>query len=69
MSRITWIKVRRQLFISAFVIIAAAPLFMPESWLLPHCGMLAGVTAIFLVVHHVNRRDDPRTAKRPPDLP
>src|SRR5262249_38492759 len=32
-------------------------------------GLLAGALFIFFVVRHVNRRDDPRHAKRPPEHP
>jgi len=32
-------------------------------------GLLAGASLIFVVVRCVNRRDDPRQAKRPPEPP
>ena len=32
-------------------------------------GLLAGASFILFVVQRINRRDDPRHAKRPPDHP
>jgi hypothetical protein len=40
-----------------------------RDWLPQAIGLLYGVTLIWCIVRYVNRRHDPRTAKRPTDRP
>ena len=44
-------------------------LLSPDKWFWPATGVVAGAFLTYEVVRRVNRSNDPRHAKRPPDGP